>query len=439
MKTGSLGRQAERMAVLPSTRKPDLGNASGGIFWAPDIATLALPFLGRAFFFLRTRWSHLLGGGRLKQGVQLSSCSAKEHMMFNTKLFGWFLSLTVLALAACQAVAPVAPVDGARSTPTLIVASHDSFNISEELVLQFEQEHHVKVQFLALGDAGEALNKMILSKDAPLADVFFGIDNTFLSRALAADIFAPYEAPALAQIPDDVKLDPEYRLAPVDVGFVNLNADRAWFADHGLPLPQTLEDLAKPTYKGLLVVENPATSSPGLAFLLATISYLGEDHYLNFWKALRENDVLVRNGWSEAYYEDFTVGSGGSGTRPLVVSYTSSPPADVVFATDGRTEPASVNVNLAGGVFRQIEFVGVIKGTQQEELARRWVDFMLSPGVQADIPLQMYVYPVLPGTPLPEVFVQFATIPDQYAVLDAEAIEANREQWIEAWTNTVLR
>jgi thiamine transport system substrate-binding protein len=243
----------------------------------------------------------------------------------------------------------------------------------------------------------------------------------------------------LAQIPDDLELDPEHRLVPVDVGFVNLNADQAWFVDNGLPLPQTLEDLAKPEYRGLLVVENPATSSPGLAFWLATISHLGEERYLDFWQALRENDVLIRNGWSEAYYEDFTVGSGGSGTRPLVVSYTSSPPADVVFATDGRTEPASVNLNLAGGVFRQIEFAGIVIGTQQEELARRWVDFMLSPVFQADIPLQMYVYPVVPETPLPEVFVQFAAVPDQYAVLDAAAIEANREGWIEAWTNTVLR
>jgi thiamine transport system substrate-binding protein len=236
-----------------------------------------------------------------------------------------------------------------------------------------------------------------------------------------------------------LELDPEHRLLPVDMGFVNLNADRAWFADNGLSLPQSLADLVKPEYKGLLVVQNPATSSPGLAFLLATISHLGEDGYLEFWQALRENDVLVRNGWSEAYYEDFTVGSGGSGTRPLVVSYTSSPPADVVFATDGRTEPASVNLNLTGGVFRQIEFAGIVKGARQEELARSWIDFMLSPGVQADIPLQMYVYPVIPETPLPEVFVQFAAVPDQYAMLDASVIEANREQWIEAWTNTVLR
>jgi thiamine transport system substrate-binding protein len=292
-----------------------------------------------------------------------------------------------------------------------VLASHDSFNVSEAVVTQFEQENNVKLQFLALGDAGEALNKIILSKDAPLADVFFGVDNTFLSRALDADIFEPYDSPMLAQIADELELDPQHRLLPVDVGYVNLNADKQWFAENGLPLPQTLDDLTKPEYKGLLVAPNPATSSPGLAFLLATISYFGEDKYLDFWSALRANDAVITDGWTEAYYEHFTVGSGGSGDRPLVVSYSTSPPADVVFATDGRTEPASVSINPLGGVFRQIEFVGILKGTQQPELARKWVDFMLSPTFQEDMPLQMYVFPAIEDAELPEVFVKFATVP----------------------------
>jgi len=352
-------------------------------------------------------------------------------------LFGVLLAVWGL-ITACQPVAQQPDADSGQ-TPTLIVASHDSFNVSEGLVTQFEAENEVKVEFLTLGDAGEALNKLILSKDAPLADLFFGVDNTFLSRALAADIFVPYAAPALSEIAAEVVLDAENRLLPVDVGYINLNADRQWFADRNLALPQTLEALTEAQYKDLLVVQNPATSSPGLAFLLATISHFGEGEYLDFWAALRANGVLITNGWNEAYYNHFTVGSGGAGNRPLVVSYTSSPPADVFFAADGRTTPASVNINPPGGVFRQIEFVGILQGTQHLDLAQKWVDFMLSQPFQTEMPLQMYVYPVLAATPLPDLFTQFAVQPTDAVQMDSALIEANREAWIAAWTDVMLR
>lgn len=356
----------------------------------------------------------------------------------------WLMTASLLVLSmlvACQAVeqADVAPASqNASSAPTsLVLASHDSFAIGEEVLAAFEAEHGVKVQVLTLGDAGEALNKIILSKDAPLADLFFGVDNSFLSRALAADVFEPYASPLLAQIPDDLELDPEQRLLPVDFGFVNLNADREWFVQKGLPLPQTLEDLTDPAYKGLFVTPNPATSSPGLAFLLATIDHFGEDGYLAFWQALKANDVLITDGWSEAYFEHFTVGSGGAGDRPLVLSYSTSPPADVVYATDGRTEPASVNLFLPGSAFRQIEFVGVLKGAAQPELARQFIDFMLDTTFQTDIPLQMFVYPANPNVALPELFTAFAQTPADPVVFDPAAIEANRERWVQAWADVM--
>lgn len=329
-------------------------------------------------------------------------------------------------------------VDGSVDA-TLVVATHNSFALSEEVVVQFEREQNVTLQFLQLGDAGEALNRLILSRDAPLADVFFGVDNTFLSRALEAGLFAPYDAPALSNIPDELRLDPQNRLLPVDVGFVNINADAAYFVERDLPIPQTLDELTDSAYTGLLVVQNPATSSPGLAFLLTTIAHFGEDGYLDFWRQLRANDVLVVNGWEEAYYSHFTVGSGGEGDRPLVISYTTSPPADVLFAADERTEPASVNVSPDGATFRQIEFIGILQSSQQQELARAFVDFMLSQAVQEDIPLQMFVYPANETAALPDLFVDFAARPDNPAEVAPEAIEANREAWIAAWTDVMLR
>ena len=352
-----------------------------------------------------------------------------NYLLCTVMLFAFLLS-------ACQ---PVAQPAASNEPTTLVLASHDSFAASESVIKAFEEANNVKLQVLTLGDAGAALNKVILSKDAPLADLMFGVDNTLLSRALKEDIFEPYDSPALAEIPAEFQLDSEKRLLPVDYGFVNINADKAWFAEKKLALPQTLEDLIKPEYKGTLVVENPATSSPGLAFLLATIAHFGEDKYLDFWKALRANDVLVSDGWNDAYFTHFTVGSGNSGERPLVVSYTSSPPADVVFATDGRTEPASVNINPAGGVWRQIEFVGVLKGAKHPELAHKLIDFMLSKQFQEDMPLQMYVYPVNSTATLPEVFSKFAEVPADPATLDAAAIDAGREKWMKAWTEVMLR
>jgi len=347
------------------------------------------------------------------------------------------LSLVLLIVAGCKPVADLSTPPGQKKPVTLVVATHDSFSVSEDLLAAFQQEAGIKVQFLALGDAGEALNKLILSKDAPLADVFFGVDNTFLSRALDANIFVPYASPLLAQIPDEYELDLQHRLLPVDYGFVNLNADRGWFAEQGLAIPATLEELAQPEYRGLLVVENPASSSPGLAFLLATIAHFGPDGYLDYWRALRANDVLVTDGWSEAYFERFTVGGGGD--RPLVVSYTTSPPADVIYASDGRTEPASVNVNPPGGTFRQIEFVGIVAGTKQVQAARSFVDFLLSKRLQEDIPLQMFVYPVNRDAVLPDLFVQFGETPADPASVDPAEIEANREAWIGAWTDVMIR
>ncbi len=346
--------------------------------------------------------------------------------------------LLALLLVACAPGGGTMIVPDPVEPEVLVLASHDSFNISEQVLAEFETAHNAEVQYLALGDAGEALNKMLLSKDDPLADVMFGVDNSFLSRALEGNLFLEYESPQLAGIADDLKLDASHRLLPVDFGFINLNADRAWFAERGIPQPTSLEELVQPAYKGLLVVQNPATSSPGLSFLLATISYFGDD-WPAFWADLRANDVLVTNGWSDAYFTHFTVGSGGTGDRPLVVSYSTSPPADVLFAEDGREVPASVNVNPPGGTFRQIEFVGIVQGTEKLELAQAFVDFMLDSTFQEDIPLNMFVYPALTSAALPDLFVRFAEIPQDPAQVTAAAIEQNRERWIEQWTEIMLR
>jgi thiamine transport system substrate-binding protein len=321
--------------------------------------------------------------------------------------------------------------------PILTVMTHDSFEVSTDLVTAFEKANNVKLVFLKSGDAGSALNKAILSKDAPLADVFYGVDNTFLSRALQAGIFEAYNSAALKVIPDAFQLDSSQQLLPVDYGDVCINYDKAWFSSHNLPVPQTFEDLLKPEYKGLLVMENPASSSPGLAFLLATISHFGETAYLDYWKGLRSNGVIVVEDWSTAYYTNFSA-SSGRGPQPLVVSYASSPAAEVVYATTKLTEAPTGSLTGVGTCFRQVEFVGILKGTQQRDLAEKFVDFMLGIPFQQDMPLQMFVYPVNPLAQLPVEFIQYAQVSDQPASLPPAEIAQKRDAWIAAWAEIVL-
>lgn len=336
----------------------------------------------------------------------------KKFLLFSTLL---------LLLSAC---APAQP-------GTLTVMTHNSFAVSDVVVKAFEDANNVKVVFLQGGDAGAMLNQAILVKDAPLADVLFGVDNTFLSRALDADIFEPYSSTVLSEISPKFILDESHRALPVDYGDVCINYDRAYFADNNLPVPQSFEDLLKPDYNGLLVVENPATSSPGLAFMLATRAYFG-DGFLDYWQSLKANGVVVVDGWETAYYTNFSA-SSGRGPQPMVVSYASSPAAEVFFASEPLTESPTGSILAPGMCFRQIEFVGILKGTQNRALAEKFVDFMLDVQFQEDMPLNMFVYPVNVNAELPEVFVEHAQVAPQTASITYEEIAANRETWIEAW------
>jgi thiamine transport system substrate-binding protein len=341
------------------------------------------------------------------------------------KHISFLLCSTLIFLAACAAPQP----------GTLTVMTHNSFAVSEEVIKSFEEAHNAKVVFLQSGDAGEVLNKAILTKDAPLADVLFGVDNTFLSRALEADIFEAYESAALQDVLDEFKLDETNHVTPVDFGDVCINYDKNYFVENNLPIPGSLEDLIKPEYKDLLVVENPATSSTGLAFLLATRAHFG-DGYLDYWQSLGNNGVVVVDGWETAYYTNFS-GSSGRGAQPLVVSYGTSPAAEVIFAETPLDDAPTASILGPDTCFRQIEFVGILKGTENRALAEKFVNFMLSVQFQEDMPLQMFVYPVNPNATLPDAFVQYAQAPDQPAVLSPQEIAANRDAWIEAWTDAM--
>lgn len=339
------------------------------------------------------------------------------------------LSFTGASLAVAQELQKEPPKQ-------ITVMTHDSFSVSENVVSIFEQQNSAKIIFLKSGDAGEALNKAILSKNTPLADIFYGVDNTFLSRAIKAGIFIPYESRMLKSVDNSLKLDPLNRLLPVDFGDVCLNYDKKWFNDKKLSPPLMVEDLLKSEYKGLLVIQNPATSSPGLAFLLTTISRFGELGAFEFWKKLKKNDVFITNGWQEAYWSKFSAASEGD--RSIVVSYATSPAAEVHFAKEKFTESPTAAITENGSAFRQIEFAGILKGTRNLELAQKLIDFFLSKTFQEDIPLQMFVFPSNRNATLPEVFKKHATITKNPAILPYDQISEKREIWIEKWTEILL-
>ena len=340
------------------------------------------------------------------------------------------------ALIAAAAVAG-AGCGGSDEQPTdVVLVTHDSFAISPEVKRAFEEESGLKLKILKAGDAGEVVTRALLTAGNPEGDVLFGFDNNLLARALAGDVFEPYRPPDLATVDPALVLDPEHRATPVDRGDVCLNYDKGWYASRGITPPRRLADLTLPRYRDQLVVENPATSTPGLAFMLATIAEFG-DGWKDYWSKLRANGVLVVDGWEDAYYSRFSGSAGSKGNRPVVVSYASSPPAEVIFAKP-RPSTAPTGV-VEASCFRQIEFAGVLRGARNPEGARKLVDFMLSKRFQEDIPLQMFVFPARTDAVLPPEFERFAVVPAHPLDLPPAEIDQNRESWVDTWTDTVVR
>jgi thiamine transport system substrate-binding protein len=351
--------------------------------------------------------------------------------------FGVTAAVSVLAIVASACTtSPDGVPNGTPEPRSVTLVTHDSFDVSKTVLRSFERTSGIHVDIVQAGDAGQLVNRAILTAGHPEGDVLFGIDDNLLATGLDHDLFVPYASPRLDEVDQAYQLDPQHRVTPIDHGEVCINDDLGWFADHGIDPPATLDDLVEPAYRGLLTVENPATSTPGLAFLLATIARYG-DGWQDYWRRLHDNDVLVVDGWERAYYGEFSGAGGGSGTRPLVVSYASSPPAEVVFA-EHPLDRAPTGV-LEDTCYRQIEFAGILAGTQHEAEAQELIDFMLSTRFQDDIPLRMFVFPVIRDATLPDVFEKYAVVPPNPLHLPPDEVAADRAGWIDRWTDVVLR
>jgi len=336
-----------------------------------------------------------------------------------------FMAL-ILLVGACADSEPETP-------ESLRLLAHDSFanEVTDQTFAAFTEATGIEVEVIAGSDAGSMVNQAALSKDNPLADVMFGVDDTFLSRALDEEIFLEHASPLLGNVV--AGLHPESPLVtPIDYGDVCLNYDKAWFDENQISVPTTLDQLRDPVYAGILTVEHPATSSPGLAFMLSTVLEYGEERWLDFWEELKAGGVGVVPDWDTAYYSDFTPYGGESA---MVVSYASSPPAEVVFATEPIDEaPTGV---IEAGCYRQVEYAGILDGTSYPEAAGQLIDYMLSVEFQETIPLTWYVFPANRDAELPQVFIDNTLIPSQPARFAAVTVAENRDRWIAEWVNVM--
>ncbi|MEU1179738.1 thiamine ABC transporter substrate-binding protein [Streptomyces sp. NPDC005820] len=350
------------------------------------------------------------------------------------------VGLGLVTLSACGS-SDAKSSSSSSDSKTVTLVSHDSWAASKSVLADFEKQSGYKVKVLTDGDAGQAVNKAILTKDNPQGDVFFGVDNTLLSRALDNGLFQSYEAKGLDQVGSAYQLDAgKHRVTPIDYGDICVNYDKKYFADHKLALPTSYDDLIKPAYKNLLVTENASTSSPGLGFLLGTAAQYGDDGWAGYWKKLKANGVKVVDGWEQAYNEEFSGSAGGKkagADRPLVVSYASSPPAEVIY---GDPKPSTAPTGVANGTcFRQIEFAGLLSNARNSAGGKALIDFLISKEFQEDMPLNMFVYPVVEGASVPAEFTKYGPAAKDPETMDPAKIAENRDQWVKSWTSLVLK
>jgi len=349
------------------------------------------------------------------------------------------LAIGGLLLAACSGTTTsdtTTSESAAAETRTVRLLTHDSFAVSQELLDELQTQTGITLEVVTGGDAGSMVAGAVLAAGSPTADVLFGVDNTLISRAVDSGVFEPYTSPELDSVIPTLRDDTSGGLVtPIDYGDVCINIHDAGLADRSVPAPASLDDLIKPEYKDLLVVEDPATSSPGLAFLLATIARYG-DGWQDYWTQLRDNGVLVSGSWTDAYFGQFSGGSDGE--RPLVVSYATSPPAEIVYAEDPKPTEPSTSV-MTDGCYRQVEYAGVLAGTENADQAQQVVDWLLSESVQEDVPLSMFVFPAREGTPLPQVFTDFAATIAEPLQMPSQDVAAQLSEWLAEWGSVMGR
>lgn len=340
--------------------------------------------------------------------------------------------LLVAALVIGLVGALLAPAN-ARARQRLVVYTYDSFASGPAQAIKdgFEALYpDVEVVFLAPGSAGETLARVIaeLNAGGTDADVLVGISDTQLPRAIDHGVFMKLDRsllPNLAKVPAHLDFDDTGHVVPFDHGYVTIIYDSRVLGE--ADLPQTLEDLTDPRFRGKLIAMDPRTSSVGHAFLMWTIAEYGDPGYLEFWERLLPSLLTITGGWSAAYsqYE--------AGEAPMMVSYSTDTAAGIYYAGSDHSRILTPK----GQAYQQIEAAGIVAGTDVPELAHRFLDYLLSEEVQSLIPTNNWMFPVNAQTPLPDFFAEYAVIPENPVRLDPRLIEENEQRWLREWARLI--
>ena len=294
-----------------------------------------------------------------------------------------------------------------NTVASITLVAHDSFVMSDELISEYNKTVGPELTIVRAGDVGEMTGKLVLTKDAPIADVVYGIDNTF------------------ASVIDENKVLGENKLVPINFADICFNVDIQYFNEKNLAIPDHWKELIQPKYKNLAVIENPNLSSTGLGFLVSTFAaFSTEDETTSWWKSFKNNGVKVAASWEDAYYGDFS-GSAGKGKYPVVLSYSSSPADEVDENGNAKT------VALRKDCFRQIEYAGVLKNANYQA-GEALIKFMLGKSFQEALPAAMYVYPIDETVALPESWALRA--PAAISTIGGNLdIAKNRSAWLSAY------
>ncbi|MBJ23765.1 MAG: hypothetical protein CMB64_03760 [Euryarchaeota archaeon] len=328
----------------------------------------------------------------------------------------------------------------------LVIATYDVYALTDEMIGDFENQTGITVSMIKLDDAGSVLDYLIQNKGTETIDLAIGLDNTYLQTAIKQGVLTEHLANNLDNISQDALAPYNGPFAvPFDMGHVCLNYDSSIVDGQNMTVPTSLWNLTEEEWRGKVAIPSPITSSPGRAFMLATLDYfnsLGEStsEFEEWWSAMEENDVIITSGWSEAYETHYTGGygeyeAGYVGDAHITVSYCHSPGVESWYNGNWTKSAA---LNLPKTSFFQVEYISSVMGGDQQSSAL-FIEFLLSEDINSNMPVQNSMYSVLEGFDLPEEngYLFHSIIPNEPSEISMIEIEENMESWLLLWNKAM--
>lgn len=306
----------------------------------------------------------------------------------------------------------------------LVVYTYSSFatGIAQKVIPIFEKQNNVTVKLQSFGDAGNVLARLILEKDQPKADVVVGLDQPLLRRAVSEGLLIQFVPQSISKVKEKELLDKQGYGTPFDYGAIAL----VYNAQKIKNPPTSFKELLDERFRKELVIQDPRTSSTGLSFMLWTIAVFGENGFLEYWKNLKNNILTITPGWDEAFSMLET------GEADIMVSYAT----DGAYSYHEYGSLKYLPIVMEEGAFVQIEYAAIVKGSKNIELAKKFIEFVLSEEFQSQIPLNQWMYPVIEIN-LPEAY-KYAPKIDKVLSFDYSIFDQKGKEWLEQWAKVMI-